>query len=167
MTIPDLEAADAGKLDRSIEVVSTPKCEGFRLIQRSIRLIEVLPNLSKSGRIQFRLFHATTRSRYQCLSYRWGNADGMHFIDINEAPFAVQSNLWSFLEAIRSTLHCTLGSARPSGAIWIDAISIDQESPAERNHQVRQMGHCYGSAYEVIIWLGGGDPTTKRAYELL
>jgi len=41
--------------------------------------------------------------------------------------------------------------------IWIDAICIDQQNIAERNHQVRFMGMIYRMAQEVFVWLGCRD----------
>lgn len=50
--------------------------------------------------------------------------------------------------------NSTLGSM-----FWIDALCIDQENLAERNHQVTQMGKIYASAYRVVSWLGWWDHT--------
>jgi hypothetical protein len=41
--------------------------------------------------------------------------------------------------------------------IWIDALCIDQQNVAERNHQVRFMGMIYKMAQEVFVWLGCVD----------
>jgi hypothetical protein len=41
-----------------------------------------------------------------------------------------------------------------TGYLWIDAISINQETLEERNHQVGIMGEIYSRAECVIIWLG-------------
>src|SRR5882757_229615 len=97
------------------------------LSQKSIRLLEVLPHLSKNKGIQCRLRHATTGAKYQYLSYRWGSTDGTqpsYLIEINGALSAVLSNLWSFLEAFRSSLSKT----RSSLPLWIDALCIHQTS---------------------------------------
>ena len=38
--------------------------------------------------------------------------------------------------------------------LWNDAVCIDQENMAERNHQVRQMADIYRQARYVLIWAG-------------
>ncbi len=41
--------------------------------------------------------------------------------------------------------------------IWIDAISIDQQNHAEKNHQVRYMRDIYSGARHVIAWISQPD----------
>lgn len=40
--------------------------------ESSIRLIQILPDLSTDGYIQCRILHLTINAEYACLSYRWG-----------------------------------------------------------------------------------------------
>ena len=71
----------------------------------SIRILEVLPALSLSGRIQCLLTNATTDAEYQCLSYCWGPTDAAqarHIIEINQTNFLVLPNLYRFLDAFHS-----------------------------------------------------------------
>ncbi|KAF2243864.1 HET-domain-containing protein, partial [Trematosphaeria pertusa] len=112
----------------------------------SIRLIEILPDLSASGGIQCSLKHADVSSEYTCLSYVWGSSSQTRSITVNGRDFQVHLNLWDFLGVARTKYH--------SKPLWIDAISIDQSNTAERNHQVQLMGQIFGSAGEVIAWLG-------------
>lgn len=58
----------------------------------------------------------------------------------------VRANLLAFLLEAASAHHST--------DLWIDAFCIDQDSPLERNHQVRQMGAIYANAQQVMVWLG-------------
>jgi len=44
--------------------------------------------------------------------------------------------------------------------IWIDAICIDQENVAERNHQVGLMNEIFSRCSTVIVWLG---PSTSNS----
>jgi hypothetical protein len=118
----------------------------------SIRLIEVASTKSPEGFIQCRIIHSTTDAKYTCLSYVWGdehNRGGPLAILINGKQLAVRYNLHAFLE---------VAMARYSKEVfWIDALSIDQENLAERNHQVQQMGDIYSHAHMVVAWLGNDE----------
>jgi hypothetical protein len=49
---------------------------------------------------------------------------------------------------------------------WIDALCIDQENDAERNHQVEHMGQIFAEAVMVHIWLGA-TPKADGIVDLL
>ncbi|KAL9062894.1 MAG: hypothetical protein Q9157_008561 [Trypethelium eluteriae] len=51
--------------------------------------------------------------------------------------------------------------------MWIDAICINQDDVSERNEQVRRMRYIYGSAVEVIAWIGPEVRGTKLAFEFM
>jgi hypothetical protein len=136
----------------------------------SIRLVQVLPDLSADGLIQCKISqHALpvtvikhtnkgketeycTKSAnedlhpYICLSYVWGDLKDKTIIRINGRTFRIGKNLSSFLRHARRTL--------PSIYFWIDALCIDQSNTKERNEQVQQMGKIYTLAQTVLIWLG-------------
>jgi hypothetical protein len=46
--------------------------------------------------------------------------------------------------------------------LWIDALSIDQNSTQERDHQVKIMSRIFGGADEVVVWLGLVSTETDR-----
>jgi hypothetical protein len=132
----------------------------------SIRLMEILPDSNDSA-IRCRIRHATIdEASYKCLSYTWLPRFPEHDIEVNGAILTVGENLYQFLFAYRN--YQREGQRRtaqdysghdnePSPllcSLWIDAICIDQFNLSERNHQVRQMGHIYKSAQQVLIWLG-------------
>ena len=77
------------------------------------------------------VFPANTRITYTAVSYMWGSATETADILINGNRFPVTLNLLSLLEELTTQAH--------EGWLWIDAISIDQKSIAERNHQVALM----------------------------
>lgn len=85
---------------------------------------------------------------YYAVSYAWGDKRKIRvLIVLNRCRFYVTANLASALTEFRDTF--------PAGRhYWIDAISINQQDPHERNHQVRRMKNIYKSAREVLIWLG-------------
>jgi hypothetical protein len=116
--------------------------------EESLRLIRLLPTLSKDGLIQCVMVHATIEAEYTCLSYVWGKESGKrkYEILINGRFYNVQPNLWSFLRIA--------GTKCSEIYFWIDALSIAQHNIEERNHQVKQMGRIYSHAQEVVAWLG-------------
>jgi hypothetical protein len=123
----------------------------------AFRLLYLLPG-KKSSPIKCSLKHtrrSEAKSSYRAVSYTWGEELPTETIFINGLPFKVRPNLESALRSFRENKHY-LGRL----PIWIDAVCIDQDSPAERNHQVMQMQEVYRDADEVIIWLG---PPTSRS----
>lgn len=88
---------------------------------------------------------------YNALSYTWEPKLPQHVIYINEAPRMIGHNLYQFLSRL----------SRPSGHIrsrtpwwWIDALSIDQDNDAEKNHQLPLMRDIYAQCDFLFAWLG-------------
>jgi hypothetical protein len=125
----------------------------------SMRLLRILPDLSDTGLIQCEIWHDTTAATYDCLSYVWGTESAQQTILVNEKVFYVRNNLWNFINVAR-TRYAVIRRA-----FWIDALCIDQEWVAERNHQVAQMGTIYSNAAEVIAWLGVST-SIERAFRI-
>lgn len=135
--------------------------------QHSIRLVNILPNLSDEGVLQCQLSHASTSATYMCLSYVWDYRPGSlakpgstrkdRAILINGGFSYVRENLAAFLYMARrnATQYTrnkhTFDLETP---IWIDAICIDQSNVSERVHQVAQMGEIYSRATNVHVWFG-------------
>jgi hypothetical protein len=120
------------------------------LSKPSIRLLEVHPDLSHDGLIQCTIVHATTEAEYTCLSYMWEPPDiprGSQAIIMNGSMIHIQQNLFDFL-GVAGTLQDV------RRVYWIDALCINQQDGAERNHQVQQMGDIYSKAAWVVTWLG-------------
>ncbi|KAH7398316.1 heterokaryon incompatibility protein-domain-containing protein [Pyrenochaeta sp. MPI-SDFR-AT-0127] len=132
----------------------------------SLRLIEILRNLSHDGLIRCRMVHMTNipeqstrtdsedssrgveaKHKYACVSYTWGKTDGGFKIRINEKTFRVRANLFHFFQTAWKKAYF-------SRYFWIDALCIDQSNVIERNHQVQQMGQIFSNAEEVLMWLG-------------
>lgn len=141
--------------------------------QPSIRLINILPNLSKEGVLQCHLSHASTSATYMCLSYVWDyrprgqtlrrKKPRSMAILINGGLLYVRENLAAFLYmARRNATQYTRNKHTFDLTIpmWIDAICIDQSNISERVHQVAQMSEIYSRATNVHVWLGRfiGDP---------
>ena len=114
----------------------------------SIRLLKIRNELSDTGLVQCEMWHDTVETTYDCLSYAWGSEENEQNILINDQLFRVRKNLWNFLATARTKY------AAAQRILWIDALSINQGSISEKNHQVRQMGLIYSKAVRVIAWLG-------------
>jgi hypothetical protein len=114
----------------------------------SIRLLQILPSLSTDGPIQCHMWHADLDSEYTCLSYVWGTEQDQRCVLVNGEVLYVRKNLYDFLSVAQKSKTVA------QRTFWIDAISINQESILEKNHQVAQMGLIYTKAQEVVAWLG-------------
>jgi hypothetical protein len=91
---------------------------------------------------------------YEALSYEWGNpGSNSPRIKINESLVSVRDNLWWALYHLRQT--------NKMRAIWIDALSINQDDILERNHQVAQMKNIYSQAARVVAWIGQAQTLEK------
>ena len=115
-----------------------------------IRLLELLPGSighQLSGHL--RVFDLDTAPSYSALSYTWGNPEAKDVIMIGDRvdrPHSIVGNLSIALK------H--LWQPNSSRMIWVDALCINQNDIDERSHQVQIMGTIFGSASEVLIWLG-------------
>lgn len=117
----------------------------------SIRLLRILPETSSNGLVQCHIWHDNVEAQYTCLSYVWGSDDDQKIILLNGKSFCVRKNLFDFLSVARTKY------ANSRRTFWIDAISINQTSIVERNHQVAQMGSIYAKADEAVGWLGSSQ----------
>lgn len=89
--------------------------------------------------------------RFEALSYTWGPPFEDQVLPdqailLNGIEMKVRGNLFDALRQFRLM-------DRPR-YIWIDALSINQESSDERSHQVSVMGRIFAKASKVIVWLG-------------
>ncbi|KIW29219.1 uncharacterized protein PV07_05046 [Cladophialophora immunda] len=142
--------------------LNMPSCFEHRpldLSQPSIRLLDVLP---RDGRSEIRcavkhvLLPASCKElRYTALSYARGDEkEPRHAISINNQPYEVLKNLYTFLD-----LHGLNGISN----LFIDALCIAQNNIDEKNHQVQLMKDIFTNAAKVIVWLG---PSADRSDEL-
>lgn len=119
----------------------------------SFRLFKILPDRSPGGQLQLTLWHDVVSSAsYHCLSYRWGDQTRHSAILLNGNPFAVGKNLYSFLEEMYT--RAQRPGVQHFEALWVDSISINQDSLRERAQQVQRMGSIYEGAEGVLVWLG-------------
>lgn len=93
---------------------------------------------------------------FNALSYTWREPPATREISVNGQPFAIRENLWQFL---------LVAASRPdvcSSPLWVDQICINQNSNAERNHQVAHMATIYQQAKNVFMWLGPSSEATSE-----
>lgn len=126
-----------------------------------IRLLELSPEERTSESIACKLHVVPLDDApvYTAISYVWGESTNCRTILLNGAPFLVRLNLWDFL--IQEQKH------EKHDLLWLDAICIDQNSIAERSHQVAIMGRIFSSASSVIAWLGSGPQSIRKAISQL
>lgn len=97
-------------------------------------------------------------TRFDGLSYTWGDPSDYDFITCNGASFRATRNLWSALQRLRVNKRYTF---------WIDAICINQNDVVERANQVKQMTRIYSMARPVWIDLGDSIPQFERVFSLI
>ena len=149
--------------------VSNPKANYTALdrSKRQIRVLILLPAVDEDNDIHCHLRTISLEekekkekreTKYEALSYTWGDPSNKNIIYINQSPFKVTKNLYIALRYLRESVPRTL---------WVDAICINQESVEERNFQVRQMRAIYAGASQVLVWLGESDEDTDEAIDVL
>lgn len=138
----------------------------LQLGERKIRVLYVQPasNLDDPIRCILRLVNLDSiESKFDALSYVWGDPQVTRTIWVNQQPCEVTSNLFKALKYLRRKRYHAKWPAelksQPSSAvlgqwIWIDAICINQNNIAERNAQVPLMRDIYSKASTVHVWLG-------------
>lgn len=128
---------------------------------------------------------------YNCLSYTCGNPHRVfrdkedydlntelyHLkmpIVIDGAVLWVGRNLFEFLrEPAMNFVNDNKGLFKRgtgvefTGRLWIDAISIHQQDPVGKGHQVRMMDRVYSNASVVFSWLSASDESMERAVRCL
>jgi hypothetical protein len=72
--------------------------------------------------------------------------------------------------SVAASLHDALKAVRKREAtvfVWVNGLSIDQQNKVERASQVQLMGHVYGRATSVALWLGPKADDSELAIQLL
>jgi hypothetical protein len=115
---------------------------------KEIRLLSISPSSDRSSKICCSLHKASLNDNaaYKALSYVWGSNTDQQVIELDGHDFEVTRNLHDALIRIRDGIEARV--------FWIDAVCIDQTSPAEKADQVPLMGDIYRLAEEVWCWLG-------------
>lgn len=121
-----------------------------------IRLLELLPGKTDAQLCcSLRVVSLDKRSKFEALSYVWGDATITRPILVSGEPFQVTTNLEDGLRALRYR--------RKPRTLWVDAICINQRDVAEKNLQVPPMSRIYRDATRVVAWLGPSNLAIELA----
>ncbi|KAF3348426.1 hypothetical protein VD0002_g9791 [Verticillium dahliae] len=124
------------------------------LSDSSIRLLTIKPSAKRTDKIvcELRTVAFDDHVRYRALSYVWGDPDETGVASVNGKSCRFTLNLIEALRQLRESMydHKTL-EALP---LWADAVCINQGDNDDKSREVPKMGRIYGSAAEVVIWLG-------------
>lgn len=129
---------------------------------REFRLLILEPSTNRHAPVRCNLNLASfddNNVKYTALSYTWGDPLSTKTILVNGATKQVTIDLEAALRHIRQP-SCAM-------VLWIDAICINQEDLAEKNHQVEMMKEIYTGAELVIAWLGNASNDSDLAMEVL
>ena len=143
---------------------------------KPIRLLEILPCLDDTSTVRGALTHTTLEAapRYIALSYEWHSPEraedneGVHLVRkykpglmVNGLLIDARPNLLRILRLLRSRIE------ENQPAIWVDAISINQQDNVEKQHQVAIMGEIFANARDVVIGLNDTNSTAEKGIEYL
>jgi hypothetical protein len=121
--------------------------ERLHFMHKTIRVMTVLPGPWNSP-IECRLKQLclSRTTKYDTVSYTWGDLDNTTPILIESSEIRISSNLEGFLRHVR----------RPFDSIelWADAICINQQDLEEKAQQVKMMGEIFRRSSSTYIWLG-------------
>jgi hypothetical protein len=106
-----------------------------------------------------------TSPRFVAISYAWGDTTiKSKVIKLDSCKFSVSENLFDALKILRQEI---LLLKKKSVYVWADAVCINQDSPAEKTHQIQLMTAIYDKAFYVAIWLGLEDDDSSIAMQFL
>ncbi|KAK0641836.1 heterokaryon incompatibility, partial [Cercophora newfieldiana] len=103
---------------------------------------------------------------YVALSYTWGDATSRREITVNGKPAYITENLHAALTHILGLKGLLSALIKESCKyyLWIDALCINQQDPAEKFVQVANMRDVFANAQWVVAWMG---PAADGSDELL
>jgi hypothetical protein len=135
---------------------------GLQLDQNSIRLATIQSgNGAESVSVAITVHSLDdVTAKYEALSYVWGDPEPAKYITVNgREKVPVNSNLFDALVSLRlpDATRC----------IWIDALCLNQNSPAEKSRQVQKMGKIYGLAKTVNVFLGRPSEVGQSSVDTL
>ena len=187
-----IDEIEASILDDQIDVSHMSKIYSPLPTQRSIRLLTILPGeLGDTIQSTLEVVELDKASRYEALSYVWGQSDPPAEIVCNGERMQVTPNLGAGLQRLRypksnisvrrrysendlSIHHKTPDQSGPiqpertgPRRIWVDAICINQQDLRERSQQVSIMRDIYRLAADVVIWLGEDNGQAAAAIDFM
>lgn len=123
--------------------------KGLELDMASLRVIDTK---------ELRVLEVETPCRYACLSYVWGRGSQTQYTnatkDSLEAPNGLQ--VVDLPQTIRDAIKVTQETGLRY--LWVDALCILQDNPADKARIISKMGPIYGGATLTIIASANADP---------
>jgi hypothetical protein len=128
--------------------------------ERYIRLISLSPGIY-SDPLECELIRTSLAkaSKYEKLSYTWGDPELVSQVLVNGHELRIHGNLDIALRHLRLKDLPRI--------LWTDAICINQANSSERSSQVAMMAQIYESEGAVLVWLGPSSDDSHMAVELL
>ncbi|KAG5745299.1 hypothetical protein H9Q70_012013 [Fusarium xylarioides] len=123
---------------------------------KEIRLLILEPG-AREDALECQLVNAELawRTRFEALSYAWGDDTTKYLVKCSGQCICVWANLHDALLDLR---HPTR-----KRVLWIDALCINQADNEEKSKQIRLMHEIYSQAQEVLIYLGKSDTSVHDA----
>jgi Heterokaryon incompatibility protein (HET) len=127
-----------------------------RLPDCHIRLLTLNPLIPDPPSGALTVVSLDDNPEFHALSYAWGDPGDKLDLFCSGQILSVYENLGNFIR---------LASAQYSYTpLWIDAICINQEDDAEKNHQIPLMGKIYSNAARTLVWLGINSKEEDEAF---
>ncbi|GJN74266.1 hypothetical protein PCL_09135 [Purpureocillium lilacinum] len=133
-------------------------CEGTHQVSdRSLEPVD-LPSLRVIDTEELRVCEVKTPCRYACLSYVWGKGSQTQYTtatrDSLEAPNGLQS------VALPQTIKDAIAVTKEARLryLWVDALCILQDDPADKANIISKMGPIYGGATLTIVASANDNP---------
>ena len=128
--------------------------------KREIRLLNVSSKRqSRTASVECYFCYACLtdepHEEYETVSYCWGNANDRSTILVDGQPCMVPASAERALRRLRCREMVR--------TLWIDSVSIDQNSDCERSQQVAMMADIYQSSTGNLIYLGEDDSAVQKA----
>ncbi|KAJ3548372.1 hypothetical protein NM208_g1031 [Fusarium decemcellulare] len=125
---------------------------------QEIRLLVIEPG-ARLEELKCRLINVQScwRTRYEALSYAWGDERSKRQILLSGSVKEINSSLYDALSDLRYP--------ETERLIWVDALCINQDDKEEKTKQIRLMSDIYSRARHVLVYLGKKDPTVKNAID--
>jgi hypothetical protein len=130
---------------------------------RSIRLFRLFPSADAEKPLRGELFEYSLQEMYEqeqpydALSYVWGQSNTTHSIEVDGCDLRITASLQTALSYMRHR--------RREKLIWVDALCINQDDDAEKEHQIGLMHQIYGCSNCVVVWLGETKDESDEALE--
>ena len=130
----------------------------------STRVVELEPRKHRILRLKGKLFEIDLDSPppFDAISYVWGSRKDAGSI-LCTTPDGHQEEV-KFTGNGEDVLR-RMQKRNRSRLLWIDAISINQNSVSERNQQVAIMAQIYSKAQNVLVWLPNDDKEKWKDFD--